>query len=105
MAALDTANFANNTAAAIAAADNTIIIINDTTYANFAAAEAIVEADNATTDDYILVFRLTGTGLAQVYADGVSTAASGDEILLAILENLDTNAEVAALVAANFDHY
>lgn len=87
------------------AADNTIIVLTGASYANFAAAQADVEAANATTDDYMLVFLNSTTGVAEVYIDGVSTAASADEVLLASLDNIVTLAGVADLTAANFLTY
>ncbi|WP_156967473.1 beta strand repeat-containing protein [Comamonas granuli] len=87
-----------------AAADNNIIVLNGVGYANFAAAELAVNGLNAATDDYVLVFLNTTTGVAEVWADADS-AVVGAGVQLASLTGITTLGGVGALVAANFAVY
>ena len=87
-------------------ADNQIIVdAADTGYANFLAAEAAVNAVTAATDDYLLMFRNTTTGVVELYADADSSVA-GSEVLIASFTDITVvNSAVflAGIVAANFD--
>jgi hypothetical protein len=104
VAALSSGNFSNGTAAAVAAADNTFLVINDTSYANFAAAELVIQGLNAATLDYCLVFLNSTSGVAEVWVDEDSSAA-GAGIQIASFSNITTLAGVAALVATNFNSF
>ncbi len=104
IANLSSANFANGTAAAVAAANDTIIVINDTSYATFTLAEAVIQGLNAATTDYLLVFLNSTSGVVEVHADADSSAADGN-VLLASLSNITVQTDLTAFVAANFNTF
>jgi hypothetical protein len=88
-------------------ANNSIIVDTASTdYANFAAAEAAVQAANAATTDYLLTFFNTTTNRLEVYADADSSAAGG-EVLLATFDDVAVtgaaNTFMNTLTAGNFD--
>lgn len=90
-------------------ADNSFIVdAAGTGYASFAAAEAAVEAANAATLDYALLFFNTSSSRVELYIDADSSAA-GSGILLATFDDIDTDtladAFLAAFVAGNYDAY
>lgn len=101
------ANLTGTVVALAAAADNTILVDAANAYANFAAAEAAVDAANANTEDYLLLFFNNTTNRFELYADADSGAAGG-EVLLASFTDLDgaaaaAAAQLAAITAANFN--
>ena len=101
------ANLTNSLVALAAAADNSIIVDTaNTGYISFAAAEAAVEAANAGTDDYLLVFHNTTSGFVEVWADA-SSAAVGNGVLIASFTSANTvptaGAFLTGLISANFD--
>ncbi len=113
MAFRDAGDFANlqgsflRNAAATGVADGDFVVVNDATgFANFAAAEAVVQvaavagADTAITD-YILVFFNTSTNKAEVYFDADSSFVGG-ETLIATLDNIGTAAGLNGFTSGNF---
>jgi len=77
-------------------------------YASFALAEAAVQADNAATLDYALMFYNTANTRVELYIDADSSAA-GAGLLLASFTDQSTDALadifLAAFVASNYDTY
>lgn len=71
-----------------ASADNSFIVDSaNTGYASFAAAEAAVQAANAATLDYVLIFRNTTTGNIEAWADADSSAAGAG---VQLIDSFDT---------------
>jgi Ca2+-binding RTX toxin-like protein len=90
-------------------ADNSFIVDDaGTGYATFAAAEAAVEAANAATLDYALLFFNTTNSRIELYIDADSSAA-GAGVLLAVFEDIDNDADaddfLADFTAGNYDTY
>lgn len=100
-----TNNYLEGTVAAgpgqIAVADNSILVITDTAYANFAAAEAAIQGLKAATVDYAVVFLNSSTGFAELWVDADSSAA-GNGVQLATFENIVNLTGVASFDAMNF---
>jgi len=91
------------------AADNSFIVDSaGTGYANFAAAEAAVEAANAATLDYALLFFNTTNSRIELHIDADSSAAGGN-VLLAVFEDIDNDGDaddfLADFTAGNYDTY
>lgn len=98
------ANYVEGNTAAVqaAAADDTVFVITDAAgFANYAAAEAVIEAGHAGTSDFVLIFwdqsLNGGSGAIAMYYDTDSTAASNDHNLLAQFEG-----HAATDIAATF---
>jgi len=104
------ANLADGAVVTIAtAADNSFIVdAAGTGYASFALAEAAVQAANAATVDYALLFFNTTSSRVELYIDADSSAA-GAGVLLAALEDIDNDGDaddfLADFVNANYDTY
>ena len=100
-----TNNYLEGTAAPgpgqIAVADNSILVITDTAYANFAAAELAIQGLKAATLDYAVLFLNSSTGFAELWVDADSSAA-GAGVQLATFENIVTLTGVASFDAMNF---
>jgi len=92
-----------------ASADNSFIVdAAGIGYANFAAAEAAVQAVNAATVDYALLFFNTTTSRIELYIDANSSAA-GAGVVLAALADIDNDAAADDFLAdfdnANYDAF
>ena len=86
--------------------DSIIVDTANTGYANFAAAEAAVQAANAATTDYLLMFFNTTTNRVEVYADADSSAAGGEVLLASFTDITAAGAATTFMgnvVAGNFD--
>ena len=97
----------NNLVDIAGAADNSVIIDTaNTGYADFAAAEAAVQAANAGTDDYLLAFYNTTSGYVELWADADS-ATVGSGVLVASFTNANDVATaltfLTGLVSSNFE--
>jgi hypothetical protein len=95
---LDDANFVDLLANA---ADNSIIVMSAASYADFAAVQFAINGANPGTEDYMVAFLNSTTGVAEVYI-GNTSAGNGFGVLLASLDNIVTLAGVADLTADNF---
>ena len=84
------------------AADNSFIVDSaNTGYADFAAAEAAVQAANAGTADYVLIFRNTTSGNIEAWADADSSVVGSGVQLVSDFDAADAAAFLTGFVAAN----
>jgi hypothetical protein len=90
------ANLTASVVNVLGSANNSYIVdAADTGYATFALAEAAVEAANATTVDYVLIFRNTTSGNIEAWADADSNVAGAGVQLV-------SNFGIAAAAQAGF---
>ena len=85
------------------ATDNALHVLTDRGYADFEAAESAIEAGNASTSDYVVIFLNTTTTAVEVWADADSGEVRAG-CHLATLDNITTLNDLADFVEDNVMH-